>query len=713
MTVHVVEDGGQWESKAATDLQHYLGRMLDRDITLSHLAPKASSELQFVVGSMALKLRPKLEQKLKATVKKDWLLRNDAVISELEGSTVYLAGSNDDSHYYAVSRFLHQQGCRWYLPTEIGECIPSQGQLNLQEINSAYAPPLEIRNYWIAWNGDRTDYETFAHRNFFHNQQALVGSHELGNLLQEAEWAKTLALHPPGTISQVADLLQAKHAEGKNISLGISDAVQRLQDPTDLQVSGGFQDKFFAKQAVADAYIPFYNKVIAELKKRNPQSPSLFSFLAYTNLTLPPQRQVIADDSLVAFLAPIDIDPNHHLLDARSPSKLDLWGALQRWNQVMEGRVIIYDYDQGMLVWRDLPNPSHHVVAEDVKRYRDLGILGVSTESRNALATTFTNLHFRGQLYWNPDLDLDRELKLFYQNFYGELASPFEAYWQAIYQAWQETDVVDHEFFVAREIYTPELVSRLETFLETVRSKEIKDPVQARRRDFTLKSFELLKAYSQMVEAADSQADYLAAAKHGTRALEIREQLSDLHPAFTTHRQFKESGPAWWPGEVEYFRQLAKLEQVVKAPLEWHFKVDSKDSGIWRNWAQSTDFSDWKQLRIDALPRHLGILEADHTSPEGYAWYACQIELSPKQIGKGDLQLVFPGLFNNSWLYLNGHLVDWRSQQDLWWNNDYRFLWTVDLEGKLKPGLNTIALRTKLKQHPSGLFRRPFLARKP
>jgi hypothetical protein len=44
---------------------------------------------------------------------------------------------------------------------------------------------------------------------------------------------------------------------------------------------------------------------------------------------------------------------------------------------------------------------------QDVQHYRKAGILGVNTESRNAIATTFLNLHLRARLLWNPDEDVD------------------------------------------------------------------------------------------------------------------------------------------------------------------------------------------------------------------------------------------------------------------------------------------------------------------
>src|SRR5204863_8891268 len=112
---------------------------------------------------------------------------------------------------------------------------------------------------------------------------------------------------------------------------------------------------------------------------------------------------------------------------------------LYRWAQLMQRRLVIYDYDQGQLVWRDLPNPSHFAFAQDVKHYRNAGILGIGTESRGAAATTFLNLFFRGQLMWNPDADVAAELAAFYPKFYGPAAEPMSEYWSAIYAAWEQT----------------------------------------------------------------------------------------------------------------------------------------------------------------------------------------------------------------------------------------------------------------------------------
>ena len=78
----------------------------------------------------------------------------------------------------------------------------------------------------------------------------------------------------------------------------------------------------------------------------------------------------------------------------------------------------------------------------------------------------------------------------------------------------------------------------------------------------------------------------------------------------------------------------------------------------------------------------------------------------------GAVHLRFPGLFNECWLYVNGREVAYRKQGKLWWKNDYRFEWDVDLAEKLKAGLNNITLRGNCEHHFGGMFRRPFLYRK-
>jgi hypothetical protein len=420
---------------------------------------------------------------------------------------------------------------------------------------------------------------------------------------------------------------------------------------------------------------------------------------------------------------------------------------LHAWAKIMGGRLAIYDYDQGMLVWRDLPNPSHMSFRQDVKHYRDAGILGVNTESRNAIATTFLNLHIRGRLMWNPDEDVDALLAEFYPKFYGPAAEPMRAYWTAIYDAWENTICTEHEYFVAPAIYTPEVMSVMKTNIEKaekimngIKAKGAKmsrnEQLYVKRMTFTRYSYDITAGYMSMVRAANSNCDYAKAVPFGEKALAVRETLTDMSGTFTTYRKYKveHNGYAWFPGEIRQYRELipfvdgTKGKLIKKLPLEWAFHRDKDNKGVEKNYAAGAvdltywnankatltldglkDYPDqWEILRTDIYAQALGIRHPDRQSFIGHMWYRTDVELTADQI-KGKTHLRFPGLFNECWLYINGKEAAYRKQGKLWWLNDYRFEWDVDLTGKLKAGKNTIALRCNCEHHLGGMFRRPFL----
>ena len=266
------------------------------------------------------------------------------------------------------------------------------------------------------------------------------------------------------------------------------------------------------------------------------------------------------------------------------------------WAKIMQGRLAIYDYDQGMLVWRDIPNPSHQSFRQDVKHYQKAGILGVNTESRNAIATTFLNLHIRARLLWNPDLEVESLLSEFYPKFYGPAAEPMENYWSTIYEAWDNTVCTEHEYFVAPAIYTPEIMAKLKTYMEEEEEIMNKNaiPDQAltrnqrlyrRRMTFTRISFDILDAYMTMVRSAATDIDYQTAVAAGDRGLQARDAMTALGGIFTTTK-LEGDGAPWWPGEVRQYRELLAFtngsqgELVTKRPLEWAFHRDAERVGL-------------------------------------------------------------------------------------------------------------------------------------
>jgi hypothetical protein len=245
---------------------------------------------------------------------------------------------------------------------------------------------------------------------------------------------------------------------------------------------------------------------------------------------------------------------------------------------------------------------------------------------------------------------------------------------------------------------------------------------------FTRLGFEVLDAYLAMVRVAATEVDFRSAVTAGERGLKARRELAAMNPTFTTRvlgvaAEDIKTGPAWWPGEVQQYRDLHQVtagprgKLVLRTPLEWAFRRDPTDTGVVSGWAykpldahraKANAPGGWQRLRTDLYIQAQGILGPDNQSYTGYAWYRTEIELRSEQV-KQKLHLRFPGLFNECWLYVNGYLVGHREQDPVWWNNDYKFEWDLDLTGHLFPGTNTLTLRVHNPHHFGGMFRRPFV----
>lgn len=744
--VVVSPNAGEWEKRAAADLAKYIEMISGAKPALADTAEAVQAAMAaqgplLIVGQQALEADPSLREALAKVAKPNPLLRSDAIVVRRANNRVYLAGNTDDAHYYAVAEILNRWGCRWYLPTEIGECIPKHPKLSVGDIDHAYAPPFEVRNYWLSWNGDSTGKPEFMHRNFF-NDVYVPNGHNLAGYTKEIEPEGKGHFAIPITSDHTADHVAKQvlpiYAAGKDVQLGMEDGLYTSDDPLDRELVALQYDKYFLTQSYTDAFMTFYNKVAERLMKAAPESQARIGFLAYANITIPPVRVKKAAKPLVAYLAQIDIDPIHGMDDPRSAPRREYKDQVYKWAEVMDGRVVIYDYDQSMLVWRDLPNPSHMMFRNDVQHYRKSGILGVSTESRGAMATTFLNLFIRGQLLWNPDTDVDAMLAEFYPKFYGPAAAAMAKYWGAIFKAWEDTIVTEHEYFVAPAIYTPELVAELRKHLEAAeQTPGAKEGMYGQRLQFTRLGFEVLDAYMAMVNAANAEVDYAAAVAQGRRGLAAREKLTEMNGTFTTYKRIGEGGYAWWPGEVQQYQELlpfvdgSKGQLIAKLPLEWAFKRDPKDSGLQQGWEkQAPDLAPWNSqkpseneplwkrhqantenwapVRSDLYLQAQGLVTEDFQSYTGHGWYAVEVELTPEQV-QGPVHIRFPGLFNECWLYVNGEQAGHREFKGVWWLNDYRFEWDVDLAGKLKAGKNLLTLRINNPHHFGGMFRRPFL----
>lgn len=731
--VVVSANAGRWEREAADDLAKFMGRMTGLRPQVLHQLPIGAPAI--VVGSAAIAADPALEQVLASVTKPNPVAQSDAILVRRSGERLYVLGSNDESHYFAMSWILQHWGCRWYMPGAFGEHVPHRPVISVEAVDHLYAPAFEIRHYWLSWNGEPAGADDFRHRNYM-SFATMPGAAQALDTYTAALAPKgsthfNVPFADPATASHIADRVDAVYAAGQDISLSIADGLYVNEDPRDRALIGEY-DRFMMRPSLTDAMLTLYNNVARTLRRRHPDSRSKIGGLAYANVTLPPRVITTVEPNIVMWIAPIDIDPNHPMDDLRSAPRRAYRQMLSRWVNVVKSRLAIYDYDQSMLVWRDLPNPSHQVFARDAKLYRAAGIVGIGTESRGAFATTFLNLFCRGQLMWNPDADVSGLLDEFYSNFYGPAMEPMRRYWGAIFSAWESTAVTEHEYPVIPAIYTPSLVDTLRRELADAEALTAEaQGLLAERMRFTRLSFKLIAAYTKMVSAAASDGDYAGAVIAGEEAIAARLELAHMNPIFTVHVLGPEAeapagGAMWLPGEVQQYRDLALLTNgangslLTMLPLVWSFRTGRPGPpeaihGLAASNkllpSEGLDAAlDWRQVRTDLYLQAQGVLADNEVSALGEYWYRCDVPLSSSQ-AKGTLRLMFPGLFNEAWLYINGQLIAHRAYREPWWQTNYRFEWDTDVSGTLREGVNAIILRGYNQHHFAGIFRRPFLYR--
>jgi len=352
----------------------------------------------------------------------------------------------------------------------------------------------------------------------------------------------------------------------------------------------------------------------------------------------------------------------------------------------------------------------------------------------------------RARLLWNPEEDVDALLDDFYARFFGPAAGPMKKYWDTIFTAWQDTIVTEHEYFVAPAIYTPDVVEKLGTSLReaeaSIQQMGARDGHLSRneqrylqRMRFMRLGYTVLQSYMSMVRSAATDVDFAAAVDAGERGLRARNELTAMNKAFTTTRI--ENGYAFWPGEVEQYRELIPFTNgekgtlIAKLPLEWTFHRDPLRNGMekgfldgpidlsfWNAHGQEFDVNtkkdypldQWEMIRTDLYVQAQGVRQPDQQSFVGDLWYRTNVNLSADQAAASPhLYFYFPGLFNSCELYVDGSEVAQRKQKDMWWWNDYRFEWDSSLGDRLRAGDNAIALRCHDAIHLGGIFRRPFL----
>lgn len=121
---------------SAHDLAHYLGRMSSATIEIVTNLPAGEKRIPVYIGGEAQKVFGPV-----GISKADKF--GFRVVAGRKGVGLY--GESAYGTSYAIYELLHRLGCRWYMPSELGECIPKLDVLAVPEMDEKRVPATEWR----------------------------------------------------------------------------------------------------------------------------------------------------------------------------------------------------------------------------------------------------------------------------------------------------------------------------------------------------------------------------------------------------------------------------------------------------------------------------------------------------------------------------------------------------------------------------------------
>jgi hypothetical protein len=358
---------------------------------------------------------------------------------------VGLMGESDLAVTYAIYELLDRLGCRWFMPSDMGEVIPQRKTIELEEMDFASAPGTYSRNLWYAD-------DAYRRRNrlgglYLASGDALETYITAEQRRAHPEWRATVDGKPqevrlkwsnPAVADAVADAILAQQAAHPTLTCSISpcDGLGFDNSPEDRALDAGDIDETMGEVSITDRLMVISNRIA---KRVNAKYPDLrFGLLAYANYVRPPVREKM-DPHIVPHIAPITYSRAHPMSDDRVPGNKQLRYSVEGWAKITDATA--YWFYGWFLAEPVAPNPMLTKWGNDVPYVLTKGNCKFwQPETQANFETSMHALYMSCRVAFNPSLkpaDIYREIN---QKFYGRAAEEMTAYWDYIDHVWVDID---------------------------------------------------------------------------------------------------------------------------------------------------------------------------------------------------------------------------------------------------------------------------------
>ena len=443
---------------SVADLALYLGKMSGAKIDVVDTLPAKDQRTPIYIGAAA-------QQAFGPVGISKAGLFGFRVVANKKGVGLY--GESEYGTSYAIYELLHRLGCRWFMPTDLGECVPEQPTLSAPALDLSLAPATEYRGMW---NGGLD----FLRRNRM-NGTRVNGAHALEGYITAAqraahpEWCLQIdgKPHPYAlrwTRQDVADAIadnilgQLKGSDPQiatSFSISPGDYVVPTEDPEERKYDPEPRvwEPAANQWSVSDRLILLANRIAERV---NAQFPNVrFGLYIYVNYSMPPVKQKV-HPNVVPMFAPIDFNRMHPMTWPNHPNQFWLRDSVTGWGKVSE-RTAFRGYGFN-LAELSAPNPYITKWGTDIPILMSSNCAYWMPETKGGFESMLPGYYLGTRLPFDPKEQPDVVLQDLMTRFYGAAAAPMDRYWRRLDRAWLDANEYAGCGFGYLRIFTPEVM---------------------------------------------------------------------------------------------------------------------------------------------------------------------------------------------------------------------------------------------------------------
>ena len=402
-------------------------------------------------------------EEVKALVKKikpdfNWdSLKTDGILILCQDNNLILAGNNSGT-IYAVYTFLEEYcGVKYYLPEE--ELIPKTPTITTGNIDFTYKSPFLSREAYFALNNFNPYYDLKlklnGDKNTIHKELGghvkLLGFCQTFNLFLNPDiYGKD---HPEWFSERNGARMATRHGQ---LCLSNQEMVAELIKNVIKTIEANPDDKIFSctqndtqnyctcpecvklteKYGHSGALLTVINQVADAIKDKYPDK--FIETFAYQYTREAPKGGIVPRDNVIIRLCSIECDFGH---DFKHPNNKAFWKDLQDWKEICK-TLYMWDYVSDFSDYI-IPHPNVQVLQPNVQYMAENNVIAIFEEGDYSNTNSMLNHYKRyilAKLMWDPDMDMEKETKIFFDLFYGDAGEDMLKFNEALKQPFLRDD---------------------------------------------------------------------------------------------------------------------------------------------------------------------------------------------------------------------------------------------------------------------------------